>query len=237
MVFPECERQMVSITISPRGKSREKRLSQVDEYLIAVYVGAGGVVDQEGDGNDDEVRWRYLRRNDVESARGTRKGGPNQFYPIYVDNKTHCIVSIGAPLGHHQDPCDVPAVRGATAVFPVREDGKHMNWGLTGPSLRRALDAGYVRVTPGAMTNNLIRLPISQNQISRRLALGTLRITGHRPDGSNIVVITGGKKSRPTTSWRRTQHDAGAYGTGLLRAVLPEKQFPSLSRSTLWLTH
>jgi adenine-specific DNA-methyltransferase len=55
---------------------------------------------------------------------------------------------------------------------------------------------------------------------------GLLQVIGTRPDESKIVVIPGGKESRPTTAWRRTQHDAGAYGTGLLRSVLPEKPFP-----------
>ncbi len=225
-LFPECERQMVSITISPRGKSRDKRLSQVDEYLIVVFIGAGGVGDQGGDGNDTEVRWRYLRRNDIESARGTSKGGPNQFYPIYVDKTTSRIVSIGAPLAHHQNIAEAPAVEGAIAVFPIREDGKQMNWGLTGPSLRRALDAGYVRITPGANTYQPYTFAYLTAPNIRKVDQGLLKVIGARSDGSNIVVIPGGRDARPTTVWRRTLHDAGAYGTGLLRAVLPDKQFP-----------
>lgn len=225
-LFPECERQMVSITISPRGKSRDRRLSQVDEYLIVVYVGAAGVSDQVRDGSDTEVRWRYLRRNDVESARGTSKGGPNQFYPIYVDEVTSRIVSIGAPLDHKQDLSEAPAIAGAVAVFPIREDGKHMNWGITVPSLRRALDSGYVRVTPGANGQQRYTFAYLTAPNIKKVDSGVLRVIGVRSDGSKIVVIPGGKESRPTTAWRRTQHDAGAYGTGLLRAVLPDRPFP-----------
>jgi len=131
-LFPNCERQVVSITISPRGKSREGRFSQVDEYLFVVYLGNAVVNDIPGDGGNIEVRWRYLRRNDIESARGTKKGGPSQFYPIYVDPTTQRIVEIGKPLAHEQALAEAPSLPGAVSVFPIREDGLHMNWGITG---------------------------------------------------------------------------------------------------------
>src|SRR5262249_38655880 len=41
-----------------------------------------------------------------------------------------------------------------------------------------------------------------------------------------IVVIPGGKAARPSTVWRETRHDAGAYGTSLLRALIPGRPFP-----------
>jgi adenine-specific DNA-methyltransferase len=227
-LFPTCERQTVSITISPRGKSRDRRLSQVDEYLLVVYLGAAGICDLSGGGADTEVRWRYLRRNDIESARGTAKGGPNQFYPIYVDEQTERIVRIGEPLRTDQGLEEAPAVEGAVAVFPIRDDDKHMNWGLTGPSLQRALDQGYVRVTRTAASRGGQPFTIAYltGPNIKKVGKGEFRVTGTRPDGSKIVVIPGGKESRPTTAWRDTRYDAGAYGTGLIGSFLPGRKFP-----------
>src|ERR1019366_10116542 len=34
------------------------------------------------------------------------------------------------------------------------------------------------------------------------------------------------KASRPTTVWRELAHEAGAYGTSLLRALIPGRRFP-----------
>jgi adenine-specific DNA-methyltransferase len=39
-------------------------------------------------------------------------------------------------------------------------------------------------------------------------------------------MLPSGKESRPTTTWREKSHDAGAYGTSLLRQLLPNRKFP-----------
>ncbi|MBP6733772.1 MAG: DNA methylase [Chromatiaceae bacterium] len=39
-------------------------------------------------------------------------------------------------------------------------------------------------------------------------------------------MIPGGKAARPSTVWRESRHDAGAYGTSLLRAHIPGRKFP-----------
>lgn len=225
-VFQGCERQMVSITVSPRGKSRDGRLSQVDEYLIVVYLGGAAVANQQGGGKSKEVRWRYLRRNDVESARGTVKGGPRQFYPIYVDNATHRIVKIGGSLAPDEPLDSAPAVSGTVALFPIRDDGKHMNWGLTGSSLQRALDGGYVRVTPGTHAEQAYTISYLTGPNIKKVEIGALEVTGLRLDGSRIVLVPGGKVARPTTAWRETRYDAGAHGTTLLRSFVPDGKFP-----------
>src|SRR5207245_971309 len=36
----------------------------------------------------------------------------------------------------------------------------------------------------------------------------------------------GGQRERPTTVWREARHDAGAYGTSLLRSMIPNRRFP-----------
>ena len=139
--------QIVDMVINPKGKARVGRLSQVDEYLILVYMGAATTIAEQSYEDNEEIRWPYLRRSDIESARGTTKGGTQQFYPIYVDKKTEKIVAIGEPLTPEQSLDSVPLIEGAVAVFPIREDGKEMNWGLTGESLQYAIDNGCVRVS------------------------------------------------------------------------------------------
>ena len=116
-VFRGVKRQMVSITNSPRGRSKATELSQVDEYMFVLYFGDARMAVPPGSGQDGEVRWRYLRRNDIESARGTTKGGPAQFYPIYVDNQTRLIVKIGDPLAHDQPLEEAEVIEGTTPSF------------------------------------------------------------------------------------------------------------------------
>jgi adenine-specific DNA-methyltransferase len=214
--------QMVSITINPKGTARPNEFSRVDEFAFFVLFGSVAVPSLPTGGEAAEVRWRYLRRNDLESVRGSR---PRQFYPVYVDPERLRIVEIGDPLPSHQSRDEVPAIDGAVPVFPVREDGLEMEWGLTGPSLRRLYDDGYVRVTPGNTQQPFVVSYLTGPNI-RRLERGELSERGRRQDGSRVVVHPSGPMARPTTVWREARHDAGAYGTSLLRDFVPGKRFP-----------
>lgn len=120
--------QMVSSVINPKGTGRLTDFSRTDEYVYFVFIGGAQVSDKSGDGTETEVRWRYLRRTDIESARGTKKGGPAQFYPIYVNDQTGEIEAIGSPLPHDVDRDTAPGRLGCTTVFPIRDDdGREMN--------------------------------------------------------------------------------------------------------------
>jgi len=221
-VFEGSRVQMVSITISPRSTSRANEFSRVDEYAFFVFIGAVEIGTGERTGDDAEVRWLYLRRTQRSLVRGSR---PRQFYPVYVDRQTMKIVHIGDPLSKDDQIEDVPVVEGATPVFPIAPDGTPLIWGLTGPSLQQALDGGYVRVTPGNEHQPYTIAYLSTEDI-KRVERGEYRIAGTRPDGSKIIVIPGGKAARPSTVWRESKHDAGAYGTSLLRSLIPGRSFP-----------
>ena len=223
-IFYESRIQMVSITINPKGAFRGNDFSKVDEFAFFVFLGDAGVPLVESGGPPKEVRWAYLRRSDVASARGTKKGGPRQFYPIYVDEMTTKIVKLGQALLPEDSIDDVPHVRGAIPVFPIREDGKHMNWGLTASTLQRAIDGGFVRVTPGHERQPYTLAYLTGPDIAR-VENGTYEIRGARSDGSKIVYLPGGKVTRPVTVWRESAHDAGAYGTSMLGALVPGRQF------------
>jgi len=223
--FPEAQIQMVSSVINPSGAKRDNLFSRSDEYIYFVLFGHAAVTHPRGDGVTKEVRWWYLRRTDVSSKRGTKKGGVAQFYPIYVNQKSGRIVRLGAALKPKDRIEDIPTVRGAVAVLPIREDGLHMNWGLTAPSLQRLLDRGLVRVTSGHENQPYIFTYISEASLPK-LESGNWKITGERSDGSKIVVATEGKVTRATTAWRLTSHDAGQYGTSTLGTLIGARQFP-----------
>ena len=214
--------QMVSATISPRSTSRANEFSRVDEFAFFVLVGSSGPNAVTESTDPVEVRWFYLRRTQRQLVRGSR---PNQFYPIYVDTATALIVRIGEPLRPADRLEDVPPVEGAVPVYPVNPDGEQLIWGLTGPSLQQALDEGYVRVTPGSDHQPYTIAYLSLPNI-RRVERGELEVIGRRPDGSKIVAFPRGRSARPTTVWREARHDAGAYGTSMLRSLVPGRRFP-----------
>ncbi len=224
-LFPNCEMQIVDMVINPKGKARAGRLSQVDEYLILVYLGVARTSPERTLALGQEIRWPYLRRSDVESARGSTKGGTQQFYPIYVEDDTMKIGKIGAPLGPEQPLSDAEQIEGMTAVFPIRDDGKHMNWGLTGESLQYAIDNGCVRVSASRNPYQAYNFSYVTMPSIKKALMGEYIIAGERKDGSKIIVLPSGKESQRLTSWKKTAYDANAYGTKLIGSILGEKRF------------
>lgn len=225
-MFPEANMQMVSITINPSGAIRKNLFSRADEYAFFVILGDSHVVQSKGDSEEVEVRWWYLRRLEYGSRRGTVKGGVAQFYPIYIDETTHKIIKIGEPLPHTQDRYTVPKIEGATPVFPIRDDGLEMNWGVTRETLKKLIEKQVVRVI--ANTKSPYQ-PYTVKYLSEnfedKIAAGRWAVRGYREDGSKIVVETGGKLTRATTVWKETKYDAKTYGTVLLKNIIGNARF------------
>lgn len=227
-LFPEARIDMVTTVINPRGKYRAGRFARSEDYIYFVAFG-----DAEVKGEPDEdfqagasVSWRTLRRSDVTSARGTKKGGTQQFYPIYV-NEAGVIESIGEPLTHFEDRNSAPAKKGCVPVFPIRDDGTEMNWGLTPESLKSLLSKGYVRVgrsTPGKPQRYEISY-LTSGRI-KDIETNRARVVGSNPDGSVVAKYVTHKMKMPTTTWLRQSHNAEVYGTELVKDLLGEKSFP-----------
>ena len=225
-LFPEAQIQMVSISINPSGAIRNNLFARSDEYAFIVLLGDACVIQPKGVGDEVEVRWWYLRRLEYGSRRGTVKGGVAQFYPIYIDTSTDKIVKIGVPLPHDQDRNTVPEIEGTVPVFPIRDDGLEMNWGVTGETLQRLMDEKVIQVLKN---KNSEYQPYTIKYLSEnykdKIASGRWAVRGFREDGSKIVVETGGKLSRVTTVWKETRYDAKTYGTVVLKNIVKDSRF------------
>ncbi len=225
--FPGARIQMVSVTISPRGTSRASEFSRVDEYLFHVFIGDANVSVPSGSGEEAEIRWPYLRRTSMGSTR--ERGRPNQFYPIYIEPAGPSgpeVAHIGDPIPKSIDRGSIPQEPGLVTIWPVNPDGVEMTWGMVPQTLKRTIEGGFARVSASRAPNAPYVIAYLTTDGQERVAVGQYNVVGVRPDGSKIVTIPGGRTSRPTTVWRDTSHDAGAYGTGLLRSLLPGRRFP-----------
>ncbi len=229
-VFPSASVQMVTTIINPRGKQRQGAFARSEDYLFFVLVGSSQVAG-EPDLDYSEgaaVPWRTLRRSDIESRRGTSKGGTAQFYPIYVDVDSRRIVEVGAPLSHGVDRTTAPAIPGAVPVFPIRNDGTEMNWGLTGDSLRSLISEGFVRVgrsTPDKPQRYEISYLTSGK--ANDIRQGRATVTGRDETGAVIAHYVTHRLKMPTSVWSRDSHNAEVHGTEMLKALLGgAKSFP-----------
>jgi adenine-specific DNA-methyltransferase len=170
------------------------------------------------------VDWQTARRRDLSSVRPTR---PAQFYPVCVNKKTGMIEAVGEAIPHKQDRHTAPKRKGCVAVFPVRDDGTEMNWAVTAPTFIERWRKGYVRAgraTPGKPQPYIIQYlksgPIKDIEEGRAV------VEGHYPDGSVIAFYEEPGAKAPPTQWNLRSHNAEHYGTKVVRALLPKRDFP-----------
>lgn len=220
--------EMAISVVNPRGRYRPGRFARTEEYVYVVLLGRGLIGTEVDDdfGVGANVPWRTLRRSDAASARGTAKGGPAQFYPIYVNDQGK-IEEIGEALPHGSPRELAPARPACTAVFPIRDSGQEMNWGLTAPALRRIHTLGYVRVgkhTPSKPQAFEISY-LTAGKIAD-IDRGAAAVLGKREDGSVIAEYVAHKRRSPTSVWFRPSHNAEVHGTELLAALAPGRRFP-----------
>jgi adenine-specific DNA-methyltransferase len=226
--FHEAVIEMVTTVVNPRGRHRPGRFARSEEYIFFVMLGKA-TVGQEPDpdfGGGSRISWRTLRRSDAASARGTPKGGPAQFYPIYV-NGDGIIEEIGNALPHGTARQSVPSRLGCTAVFPMRDTGLEMNWGLIAPALRKIHSRGYVRVgrhTPEKPQEWEISY-LTAGRI-KDIQTGKATVVGHNKDGSVVAEYVADKGKTPNSTWVRPSHNAETGGTLTLAQLLPDRKFP-----------
>jgi len=225
--FPEAKIQMVSSIINAKGIIRGNELTRTNEFIFFVVLGEQKLVPEIVGDDTKKVRWASLRRTDLASARGTKKGGTEQFYPIYVNDETDKIDKIGDFLTPDEDYTKVPKIPGCTAFFPIRDkDDIQMNWGLTGTSLKKRLDKGYVKVTRSGKKKIKKTLYYLTSGPIEDIENGNIIIEDR--DYNNVVSLkfAEGKATMPTTQWARISHNAQSWGSDLLKKMLPGRSFP-----------
>ncbi len=231
-LFPASNIDMVTTVTNPRGKQRTGRFSRTEEYLFFVQNG-NATIHQEEDMDATgvtNISWRTMRRSSLNQRRGNHgygAVGPNQFYPIYVNDKGK-IVDIGSPLPETPDITDFPAPEGTTAVFPIRDDGTEMNWAMTNTTCAEMLKKGYIRVgryTPKKPQKWELSYLLSG--IVDDVESGRATIIGKNPDGSIKAIYVDEIKKAPVSVWMRPSHNAETEGTNLLKNIFAdEKRFP-----------
>ena len=226
-VFEDAEIQMVTSVISAKGVVRPGKFSRVEEHLFVVAIGSLGaspwmrnMLDPiKGDkGATTGLEWLGLRRREPTSVRGAR---PNQFYPIFVDNRKNTIHSIGDAVTDDVDRRSVVSPEGTRAVWPLKPDGTEMLWGLTPEVLRRNWKNGFVRVSKRRTVQYLPTGTIA------KIEDGTITAAGRGKDGS----VRGTKPvdddtPPPKRVWNLPSHNAENGGTRILSRLIPGRRFP-----------
>jgi adenine-specific DNA-methyltransferase len=229
-IFLGCNVQMVSTLVNPANVPRAGSFGRNDEYIFFVMIGAGSPhrvrldrewVSAKGRTHKGNIRWDLLRRSGPGSA---RSDSPGCFYPIYVDPDGPVVADIGDAIPEGR-PIPAPPL-GAVTVLPIRRSGKEGRWQWTPATIRKRLAEGRVRIT-GSQSDGFVVSILKTGEYAKILN-GEFTVTGKRADGSLIVddVDTDTVLAVPGTQWRISSHDSTQYGSRLLAAVVPDREFP-----------
>lgn len=226
--FPDARIQMVTAVINPRaGVARPDEFTRTEEFLYVAQFGASSVLAAPMSGEEAPVKntspiWFSLMRTGSNSSREAR---PNLFYPIWVksDGSLHSVGET-IPLGADRREVKSPALE-VSAVWPIRPDGSENTWQLGSASVRTAFREGSARlnVSGARFTVNYLRAAEK-----RRIENGEIDVLGKDESGALILRHREGavRLTRPRTVWASPAHDAGLYGSTLLRSLIPNRKFP-----------
>ena len=226
-IFSEARIQMISSCINYTATARRNQFDRVNEFIFIVMIGNCQIFPQDDSKNfkqNDEVNWRSLRRQNASNIRDVQH--PNQFYPIYISTETNTIVEVGENLPFGDPIENAKKIKGCETVFPIKDNGVEMMWGLSRDSFLDRLSKGYVKVgkhTPDKPQKYV--LSFLEKGMIEGINNGDVIITGKRQDGSVIAVYNTQRKVMPKTQWTIKTHDAREYGTYLLDRTIGEKRF------------
>ena len=229
-LFPDAQIQMISSVVNPSGSKRLNAFSRSDEYLYFVMIGSACPVSIKTQQSVDrtDITWETFRRHDLQSKRGTSKGGTSQFYPIYVNADTGRIDSIGDPITPDIVIASVPDKQGCVTVWPIRDNGIEMNWGTVPETARKLLKKGYLKTGEHKPTE-------CQKYVIKYLTSGTIQdlesgiavIDGYDLDGAIIAHYDNGQDVMAKTNWNEKSHNANAYGSKILKGMVGDRfSFP-----------
>lgn len=227
-MFPEANIQMISSTISRKGAARMNSFTRVNEFIYFVMLGEyvlEPLDDADYAKKGETIHWQSFRRS---SAANIRTSRPFQFYPIYVDIKSHRIIKIGDAIPHEMDRFSVEPLENCVAVFPVRDDGTEMMWGITPEECRVRAAKGYIKAAK--YTPNKPQKFVMQYLMSgtiKDIDDGKITVTGYASDGSVEAENSETRNIMPKSQWSFDTHDARDYGSKILKTMIGDRfDFP-----------
>lgn len=225
-LFPLANIQMISTLTARSGAARFNSFSRTNEYIFFVMIGdylITPIENAEYSQKGESIHWRSFRRGNPANIRTSR---PSQFYPLYVNVETNKIVEVGNPITPDVDRFSVKQIPNCVAVFPVRDDGTEMLWGVTPNACKHLVENGYIKATK--YTPDKPQLYIIQYLSSgtiKDIEEGRVTVKGYSDDGGIIADNLESRKAMPKTQWSFETHDARDYGTKILKTVIGETRF------------
>lgn len=225
--FPEAAQQMATIVINQKGVA-QGRLARADEYALFVFMPEAYLPthhddllspDQSHLKRFQTPRWEWLLRGGSNSRREDRE---RLFFPIFVDPERRAVTGIGEPLPLNKK-LDMRGAAEGKVAWPIRTDGSLGNWQVSPPSLRELLKLGYVRLGGFDKNRKTWTVQYLNRGTRSRIESGAIKVTGRDPITGSVAIEYADAEARQRnikTVWHRGTHDAGIYGSNILRTIV-----------------
>ena len=138
-----------------------------------------------------------------------------------VDASVGRVIKALAPPSRDYHPVFGEKIDGYDVAWPIRSDGSEGLWGVTTSTLNALIEKGYVSLGRYDSNRQTWGLSYLTSGPQRQIEAGELQIIGYDEVRNVIDVEYADSKDRQLkTVWYRTLHDAGAYGSDLIKEVL-----------------
>ncbi len=221
--------QQVTIVNNPKGVT-QGYLSRVEEYAFfcfgpecTIYSADDDLLTfretKETEDGLSRPRWKGLLRSGDEAQRKDRE---QMFYPVWINPKSKKIIRAGEYLPLDKEPdFELRDEEGNTAVWPVRKDLSLGRWGVGVDTFNNLVKNGYVALGRYDKKRRSWGITYLTEQHRAEIEEGILSVLSCDPiTGVADVAYAGAATRKVRTVWHRTSHDAGAYGTDLVGALL-----------------
>lgn len=232
-MFPESFVQMVTAVTNPKGVT-QGRFSRVEEYAVFCFAKNAFVADS----NDNllnipepgrKPRWKGLLRSGTDALRADRE---SMFYPVLIDSERQAVVRAASFLPIGEKPKLGEKIDGYDVAWPIRRDGSYGRWSVGNETLNDLIGKGYVSCGKFDIQRKTWGISyISQpNQV--QIERGGIRIVDRDPVTNVIEIEYVNEDTRVIkTVWHRTVHDAGAYGSDMVSAIIGQPRAFSFPKS------
>ena len=112
-------------------------------------------------------------------------------------------------------------------MFPIRDDGIEVNWGISDITAKELLKDGYIHVGKYCpdKPQKWILSRLTEGRVND-IKSGRAEVIGHRHDGSVIAIYKDNKKRYPVSVWNKESHNAETQGSSLLSSIFSNGRFP-----------
>jgi adenine-specific DNA-methyltransferase len=241
-LMAEARRQVVTIVNNAAGVS-QGGFYRVEENAFFCFFGNARPVPAADDLLSDEKSiaappmWFSLNRYGGSNSVPARR--PGLVYPIAIDPERLRVVGMGKTLTERRAagedlgdlttwrPDPEETVDGYPVIWPYRADGSVSTWQVMPETLREWAASGFVRIREQSNGSGGNRWSVSyvRSGNQKKVLKNEIPTSGREPDDGPYIFGSQARQLPAKTVWKRARHDAGKWGSRVLKEFVPGVSF------------